>query len=59
MAIGVAQKVPRKRRARSEKNEDRSTTVEIELGGRTIEAPEQTVTSGAGSVSRFFGRLMG
>jgi hypothetical protein len=50
-------KRPSRWRFRGKKEASGPKTVEIELGGRKIQAPMQTVQTGAGSLSRFFRQL--
>jgi hypothetical protein len=46
-------------RASRKKAEKEPMTVEVEIKGRKVQARKQTVQTGAGSVTRFFGRLLG
>lgn len=60
MAFDAAvHKVTKEGRTHSEKDAKQPPTVEIELGGRKVQAQRQTVPTGAGSIPRFFSRLFG
>jgi hypothetical protein len=54
----VAHNGPKKRRHDLKDDRDQTNSVEVEIGGRKVRASKQTVPTGAGSISRFFSRLL-
>jgi hypothetical protein len=58
MALDAATQVPSKKRSQRKRARKEPTTVEVEIKGRKVQAQKQTVPTGAGSVARFFSRLL-
>lgn len=57
MTDAAIQKASKRRHSRRKDENGNAGTVEIEIGGRKVNARKQTVPTGAGSITHFVSKL--